>query len=113
VFEILAVWLPCASSCQHRHGRTLNNGLERDQAARAVRASDDLMRHTNFRETETALPIVVVMAPMCRPQVQHQDQNLNPCNDFYIEDQAVALNAGLMEANSPLTSVAGRGGLNR
>jgi hypothetical protein len=36
------------------------------------------------------------------------------CKDFYIGmDQAIALNAGLMEASSPLTSAAGLGGLNR
>jgi hypothetical protein len=36
------------------------------------------------------------------------------CNDFFIGmDQAIALNAGLMEASSPLTSAEGLGGLNR
>jgi hypothetical protein len=51
----------------------------------------------------------------CRLKVppQHQDQKLNPMHDFYIKNQAIALNAGLMEASSRLTSEAGRGGLNR
>jgi hypothetical protein len=43
-----------------------------------------------------------------------KDQQRTRRNDFGIEmDQAIALSVGLMEASSPLTSTAGRGGLNR
>jgi hypothetical protein len=48
------------------------------------------------------------------PAAGRVDQRPTRRDDFGIEtDQAIALSAGLTEASSPLTSDAGRGGLNR
>jgi hypothetical protein len=54
---------------------------------------------------------VLLYSPRTGQLIQHRCTGANGL--YHGMDQAIALSNGLMEASSALTSVAGRGGLNR